>query len=85
MKSTRIGIYKPTYADNEKLKSLFNRITEYDNKDNLVTDIIKNRTDAGIFFCGLAESISMNSNLLLAFPETLYSVDLGSGLQKDNE
>lgn len=85
LKNSRIGIYKPTYADNEKLKSLFNRITEYDNKDNLVIDINRNRTDAGIIFCGLAKSISMNSNILFAFPETLYSVDLGFGLQKDNE
>ena len=85
LKSKRIGIYKPTYADNEKLKSLFDDIKEYDNKDNLVTDIIKNRVDGGIIFSGLANSISMNSNILLAFPESLYSVNLGFGLQKDNE
>ena len=85
LKSKRIGIYKPTYADNEKLKSLFDDIKEYDNKDNLVTDINKNRIDGGIIFSGLANSISMNSNTLEAFPEPLYSVDLGFGLQKDNE
>ena len=85
LKSKRIGIYKPTYRDNEKLKSLFNEIKEYDNKDNLVTDINKNRIDGGIIFSGLANSISMNSNSLSAFPEPLYSVDLGFGLQKDNE
>ena len=85
LKSKRIGIYKPTYADDEKLKSLFDDIKEYDNKDNLVTDIIKNRIDGGIIFSGLANSISMNSNILLAFPEPLYPVNLGFGLQKDNE
>ena len=84
LKSKRIGIYKPTYADDQKLKSLFDDIKEYDNKDNLVTDIIKNRIDGGIIFSGLANSISMNSNILLAFPKPLYPVNLGFGLQKDN-
>ena len=84
MKSKRIGIYKPTYADEEKLNALFDKIEEYDNKDNLVTDIIKNRVDGGIIFQGVANSINMNSNILSLFPEALYSVDLGFGLQKDN-
>ena len=85
LKNKRIGIYKPTYRDEAKLKSLFNSIEEYDNKDNLVTDIIKNKIDGGIFFHGLANSIHMNSNILSAFPDSLYSVNLGFGLQKNNE
>ena len=85
LKSKRIGIYTPTYRDNEKLKALFDNIKEYDNKDVLVTDIIKNRVDGGIIFHGLVNSIHMNSNRLSAFPEPLYSVKLGFGLQKNND
>ena len=68
LKSKRIGIYKPTYTDNEKLENLFDKIIEYDNKDNLVTDIIQNRLDGGIIFHGIANSIKMNSNRLSLFP-----------------
>ena len=64
LKTKRIGIYKPTYTDNSKLESLFDNIKEYDNKDNLVTDIIKNKVDGGIIFHGIANSIQMNSNIL---------------------
>ena len=85
LKSKRIGIYKPTYTDNTKLNELFDNIKEYDNKDNLVTDIIKNRMDGGIIFQGIVDSIDMNSNVLSPFPEPLYSVDLGFGLQKGND
>ena len=85
LKSKRIGIYKPTYTDNEKLENLFDKIIEYDNKDNLVTDIIQNRLDGGIIFHGIANSIHMNSNRLSLFPEPLYTVNLGFGLQKGND
>ena len=81
MKTKRIGIYKPTYTDNSKLENLFDSIKEYDNKDNLVTDVIKNRLDGGIIFQGLANSIHINSNILSFFPEPYYSVDLGFGLK----
>ena len=85
LKSKRIGIYKPTYTDNEKLEKLFDKIIEYDNKDNLVKDIIQNRLDGGIIFHGIANSIHMNSNRLSLFPEPLYTVNLGFGLQKGND
>ena len=84
LKSKRIGIYKPTYTDKSKLDSLFDSIKEYDNKDNLVTDVIKDRLDGGIIFHGLANSIHINSNILSLFPEPLYSVKLGFGLNKNS-
>lgn len=85
MKSKRIGIYTPTYRDTEKLSRLFDNIKEYNNKDNLVTDIIKNRIDGGIIFHGIVNTIQMFSNILSIFPEPLYSVNLGFGLQNDNK
>ena len=83
LKSKRIGIYTPTYHDSDKLK-IFDKVIEYENKDNLVADLLNHTMDGGIIFQGIADTIQMTSNYLSVYPEPLYSVNLGFGLQKEN-
>ena len=83
LKSKRIGIYTPTYHDSDKLK-IFDKVIEYENKDNLVADLLNHTMDGGIIFQGIADTIQMISNYLSVYPEPLYSVNLGFGLQKEN-
>ena len=83
LKNKRIGIYTPTYTVQNVLR-MFGDIKEYQDKDELVSDLLGYKMDGGILFQGLTDTIQMYSNLLSIYPEPLYSVNLGFGLKKDS-
>ena len=81
LKTKRIGICRGTYFDNS---IEFDSITEYENKDLLISAIKYYQIDAGIIIEGLANTIQEYSNVISKFPEELLDVDIVFGLQKEN-
>ena len=81
LKTKRIGLCKGTYFDNS---IEFDSITEYENKDLLISAIKYYQIDAGIIIEGLANTIQEYSNVISKFPEELLDVDIVFGLQKEN-
>jgi len=81
LKSKKIGICKGTYFDGSVE---FDSITEYENKDLLITAIKDFKIDGGIIMGGLADTIQEFSNIVSKFPEPLLNVDIVFALQKDN-
>ena len=80
----QIGIYTQTYQDSEKLKDYKNK-KKYDNKDELVSDLINHKIDGGIMFLGHADPIKMTNNMLTFLNTDLYTVNCGFGLQKNKD
>lgn len=73
LKSKKIGICKGTYFDGSVE---FDSITEYENKDLLITAIKDFKIDGGIIMGGLADTIQEFSNIVSKFPEPLLNVDI---------
>ena len=78
-----VGIYSPTYQNSRKLSD-YKNLKQYNNKNELISDLINHKIEGGILFGGLAEHIKMIGNMFTIIESDLYTVDSGFGLKKNS-